>query len=289
MAYRIFTDATFDLNDDILQGLPSVTVIPMQVEIDGKNYTYGPNGDITSEQFYALQRMGYFATTSQISPQIYREAFEPCLQDECDILYLCFSSGLSGTIQSANLCIGMLRERYPARRIVCVDTLCASIGEGLLVLEAARKQADGVALEELSQWVESFRLNVDHWFTVDVFDHLRHGGRVSSAAAVMGTMLQIKPLLHVNQLGMLEVSGKPRGQRRAMEAQLTHMTQNWMPSISKTVMIGHGDCPEKAEQLANMVREHFPEADIRIMTIGPVIGAHTGPGMLALIYWSCGR
>ena len=289
MAYRIFTDATFDLNDEILQGLTPVTVIPMQVEINGKNYTYGPDGNITAENFYAQQRMGYYATTSQISPQIYQEAFEPCLKSDIDILYLCFSSGLSGTIQSANLCIGMLRERYPTRKIECIDTRCASVGEGLLVLEAARKQAEGMTLEDLTEWVQRFCMNVEHWFTVDEFDHLRHGGRVSSAVAVMGTMLQIKPLLHVNDLGMLEVVGKPRGQRQAMASLLVRMEENWMPRLGRTVIIGHGGAPKKAEELANMVRERFPEADVWISEIGPVIGAHAGPGVLALIYWGNDR
>jgi DegV family protein with EDD domain len=144
-------------------------------------------------------------------------------------------------------------------------------------------------LDELAQWVTEHRLEVCHWFTVDTFDHLRHGGRVSAAAATMGTILQIKPLLHVDEKGGLQVAEKPRGSKRAMKTLLTHMEQGWMPETGKLVVIGHGDYPEGSEQLRKMIAERFPEAEIRTTDIGPVIGAHTGPGMLAVIYWGNNR
>ena len=147
--YRIFTDATSDLTEALLSGLPKVEVIPMPVRIGDTDYLYGPGGDITVKQFYELQRSGLFASTAGINPFTYETAFEPVLAEGLDILYLCFSSGLSGMIQSARLCIDELSERYPERRIVCIDTLCASAGEGFLVLEAARKQAEGLSLDAL--------------------------------------------------------------------------------------------------------------------------------------------
>ena len=143
MSYRIFTDATADLCPAMTEGLPPVAVIPMEGELGGAPFTFGPGGDLTIEEFYAGQREGKFASTSQINPAVYRDAFEPCLKGGEDILYLCFSSGLSGTIQTAHLCMNELREEYPERKMLCVDTLCASVGEGLLVREALKKQAEG--------------------------------------------------------------------------------------------------------------------------------------------------
>lgn len=285
VSYQIFTDATADFSPEMMAQLPSVEVIPMEVKIGGRVYQYGPHGDISVQEFYQLQKAGNFASTSQINPSTYFEAFEPCLRQGKDLLYLCFSSGMSGTFQSAQLCIEELREKYPARTILCIDTLCASLGEGFLVREAARKQAEGLSLLQLYDWVTEHRLQVCHWFTVDIFDHLRHGGRVSSAAAVVGTALQIKPLLHVDQAGKLAVVEKPRGRKRAICAQLARMEQGWNPEISNLVAIGHGDCPDGAQQLKEAVLARFPNAEVVIADIGPVIGAHTGPGMLAVIYW----
>ena len=261
----------------------------MNVEIGGRIYTYGPQGDLSVQAFYQMQKTGNYATTSQINPDIYRSYFEPCLQSGKDILYLCFTSGMSGTIQSARLCLNELKEKYPDRTILCVDTLCASLGEGVLVQEAARRQAEGFSILKLQNWVVEHRQQVCHWFTVDMFDHLKHGGRVSSAAAVVGTALQIKPLLHVDQEGKLAVAEKPRGRKQAIHAQLARMEQGWDPQISKTVAIGHGDCPDGARQLEESVRRQFPDAEIVKADIGPIIGAHTGPGMLALIYWGVNR
>lgn len=287
--YQIFTDATADMDLQMIPPSSGITVIPMEVEIGGHGYTYGPAGDLSVSEFYALQRGGAFASTSQISPGTYFESFEPCLRQGRDLLYLCFSSGMSGTIHSAKLCLDELREQYPERNILCLDTLCASVGEGLVVAEAARKQAEGWSMDELAAWLVENRRNVCHWFTVDTFEHLRHGGRVSSAAAAVGAVLQIKPMLHVDEDGKLAVMEKPRGRKRAMGAQLSRMEQGWTPDRSNLVLIGHGDDPQGAEELRQMVGHRFPEAEIFIADIGPIIGAHTGPGMLALIYWGNNR
>ena len=289
MGYKLFSDVTADVSEELMQGMPEVEFVPMQVELGGENYTYGPGGNLTVEHFYAEQRAGKFASTSQINPMVYRECFEKTLKAGEDILYLCFSSGLSSTLQSANLCAQELREEYPERKLIVVDTLCAAVGEAMLVREAARKQQEGLTIEELAAWVEENRLKICHWFTVDSFDHLKHGGRVSAAAAVVGTMLQIKPLLHVDEEGKLRVAEKPRGRKQAIRTQVAHMKEGWTPEMGKLVVIGHGDCPEDAEQLRQAVLKEFPDADIRVAYIGPVIGAHTGPGMLALIYWGTNR
>lgn len=285
MAYRIFTDATADHSPEMMVGFPEVTVLPMEVILNGKSRIYGPGGDLDVAEFYAALRGGATASTTQIRPDVYFKHFTPCLEAGEDILYLCFTSGMSGTYQTARMCAEELRESFPERTIRCVDTLCASVGEGFLVREAARKMAEGMDLDELDDWVEANRLSVCHWFTVDTLEFLRRGGRISTAAAVVGTALQIKPMLHVSEEGKLEVAEKLRGGRRAMSAQLGRMKKGWEPSMGKLVVIGHGDSPEKAEELKALVHEAFPDSEIQTAPIGPVIGTHTGPGMLALIFW----
>lgn len=287
--YQIFTDATSDMSADMFMGCAPVEILPMEIEMNGKIYTYGPGSDFTVKQFYEMQRTGNFARTSQINPEIYYHSFERYLKRGKDILYFCFSSGMSGTINTAKMVINQLEEKYPERKIVCIDTLCASVGEGLLVREAAQRQAEGMGMQDLVSWIEQYRLNVCHWFTVDTFEHLKHGGRVSAASAMIGTVLSIKPLLHVDGMGKLGVAEKARGRKRAMESQLLRMEQGWYPEVSRQVVIGHGDCPEEAEKLKKMLKDKFPDAEILTSEIGPVIGAHTGPGMLAVIYWGNNR
>ena len=290
MSYQILTDATADFSPALMEGLPEVAVIPMQVTVGEQAHTYGPGGDLTVDAFYAAQRGGQFASTSQINPVTYTEWFERFLAAGQDVVYLGFTSGMSGSFGNALLAADELREKYPQRRLLCVDTLCASVGEGFLVREAARRQAEGLDAEQLAAWAEKTKRRVCHWFTVDTFEHLRHGGRVSAVSAAMGTALQIKPMLHVTAEGALEVAEKPRGAKRAMEAQLARMEKGWTPrDESPLVLVGHGDVPDRAEELCAAVRARFPQADIRTAPIGPVIGSHTGPGMLALIFWGSER
>ena len=287
--YQIFADTTADLCPEMLAGLPPVRFIPMEVDIGGRRYLYGPGGDLTVEAFYALQRAGNFASTTQIAPETFTEWFEPVLAAGQDLIYFPLTSGLSGTYQSACLSVEELRQRYPERTILCVDSFCASVGQGFLVREIARKAAEGLTVAELAAWVQANSRKVCHWFTVDVFDHLKHGGRVSAAAAVVGTALQIKPMLHVNNEGRLEVAEKPRGRKNAMAAQMARMNADWLPEMGKLVVIGHGDDVQAVEQLKAEVLAAHPDAEVFIAPIGPVIGAHTGPGMLALIYWGNNR
>lgn len=287
--YQIFTDAASDITNTLMNGLPHVEIIPMSVEIDGKSFMYGSDSEIAVSEFYKIQRAGGAARTSGINHSDYTRHFEPFLRRGYDILYLGLSSGLSGTVHSAFVCAETLKEKYPERKIICIDTLCASLGEGFLVREAARMQQEGLTLDELAEWVADMHKNVCQWFTVDVFDHLYKGGRISAAAAAAGTMLQIKPLLHVDGSGLLTVTEKPRGRRRAAAALLKKLSAGWMPEHGKLIIIGHGDCRDDAENLADAVKERFPEAETYITDIGPVIGAHTGPGMLAAVYWGSNR
>ncbi len=290
MDYCIITDATADLCPEIMEGLPEVAVVPMEITVDETPYTYGPGGNIAIDQFYEKLHHGAFASTSQVNPSTYEAFFTPFLEAGKDILYLCFTSGMSGMYQSACLCMEQLRKQYPERQLFCIDTLCAAIGEGFLVREAARKQMEGFTLEELVHWVTEQQKNVCQWFTVDTFEHLRHGGRISSAAAIVGTALQIKPLLHVSENGQLEVMDKKiRGTKRAISALLQRMKKGWNPEPCRRVIVGHGDCLETAEMLASEIQLQFPTAEIKIAPIGPVIGSHTGPGILAVVFWGTER
>lgn len=291
--YRIFTDATVDLTPELLQNLPEVSVIPMQIELSSadsqETYLWESGQTVSSKSFYHLQRKGFHAKTSQIPPHVYTAYFEPYLEQGLDIIYFSFSSGMSGSFQSAELSAKQLQEKYPRQTIRCVDTLCGSVGLGFLVWEAVLQQRNGLPVEELACWAETYRFYVCHWFTVDTFEHLRHGGRVSPAAATLGTVLNIKPMLHIDNTGKLQVAEKPRGLRKAMSAQLKRMEQGWIPELSQRVLIGHADCIEEAERLKQLVLKQFPDAEVYLSEIGPVIGAHTGPGMLALIYWGENR
>lgn len=283
--YQIFTDATSDLNED----LETVKIIPMNVEIGDKEYVYGPQGNISCSEFYGLQKQGKYASTSQINVLEYEKYFEEALKEGKDVLYISFSSGMSGTYQTACLCKNELEESYPDNRIICIDSLCAAVGEGLLIKEVDKKKREGMSMDELVDWVENNKMHLCHWFTVDNFDHLKHGGRVSAVAATLGNTLNIKPLLRVDEEGKLRVVKKIRGRHKAMAAQVECIIKTWSPEISKSVVIGHGDDLKAAEELKEYVENKLPDAEIYISDIGPIIGAHTGPGVMVLAFWGTGR
>ena len=289
MNYQIFTEVTVDMTEEMLAACPSLHIIPMNVTLGGQDYLYGPGGNLTIEEFYARERAGEFASTSQISPYAYMQQFEPVLKEGQDILYLCFSSGLSDTYETACTTAADLREAYPDRRIEVVDTLCAAGGEGMLVYEVMQRYAQGAGMDELISQVESCRLKICHWFTVDTFDHLLHGGRVSAASATVGSLLNIKPLLHMDDPGRLEVMGKPRGRKQAIRRLKEKLMEGYRPDLGRYVVIGHGDCPETAQGLKDDILAAYPDAQIEISYIDPVIGAHTGPDILALMYWGDNR
>lgn len=287
--FRIFTDATADLTDKLKKGLPEIITIPMHLTVGGEDYTYGSIDGIHPTEVYQMQRDGKFATTSQITPVMYFEHFEPYLKEGIDIIYFCFSSGMSGTYQSAMIASMELKEKYPERKIICVDTLGAACGEGFLVREAAKMQAKGLTIEELEEWSIRNRSKVCHWFTVDTFTHLKHGGRVSAATAAMGTMLSIKPLLHVDENGKLEAIEKIRGRKKALSALLARLEEGWLPELGETVIISHADDKESAELLKDKIKEKFSNAEVLISDLGPIIGAHTGPNAITLFYWGSNR
>lgn len=283
--YQIITDATSDLSPEQVNQL-GVDVIPMTLDLSGTSYTFGSAYDsITTDEFYTQLRQGKIASTSQINPTVYQEHFTQYLEQGLDILYICFSSGLSGTIQAARLCMADLQEAFPDRTLLCVDSLCATGGEGFLVREAVARQKAGLPISKLAQWLDEEKLHVSHWFTVDDLAHLRRGGRISATTALVGSALQIKPVLHVDNEGRLVNMGKARGRKRSIIALADHMDATWTPERGKLVHIAHGCCPEDADFLRRTVQKRHPDAEITVYDVGPIVGAHGGVGILTLFFW----
>ena len=282
--YVLITDSSADLSQEMVQEL-GVTVLPLSFTIQGKIYrNYPDNREMDLPLFYDMLRAGELATTSAVNVAEYTQAVEPILQEGKDVLILAFSSGLSSTYQASVLAAGELREKYPDRKIYTVDTLCASLGQGLLVYLAVQEQRKGRSIEEVRDWAESTKLHLCHQFTVDDLHFLKRGGRISATTAVVGSMLQIKPVLHVDNEGHLINIGKARGRQASLKALVDKMEKTVTEEGRKTVFISHGDCRKDAVTVADMVRERFGTQDIRINFVGPVIGAHSGPGTLALFY-----
>ena len=280
--YVIVTDSSADLPASLVQEL-GVEVLPLSFTVQGKTYhNYPDDREMDPKVFYKMLRDGEMATTSAVNVAEYTAMLEPLLQAEKDVLVLAFSSGLSTTYQSSVIAVNELAEQYPDRKICTVDTLCASMGQGLMVWLAAQEQKKGKSLEEVRDWVEENKLRLCHWFTVDDLHFLKRGGRISAATAVVGTMLSIKPVLHVDDEGHLISMGKARGRGASLTALVDHMEQT--VTDVDTVFISHGDCLADAEKVAADVKKRFGTRDVVINTIGPVIGAHAGPGTVALFF-----
>ena len=229
-------------------------------------------------------------TTTQVNAFRFIDFFEPILQDGFDILHIGFSSGLSGTYQSCLQAIEELKEKYPDRRIVAVDSLCASLGQGLLVHYAANNLENGMSLDDNAAWVEANRLNICHWFTVDDLMFLHRGGRVSKTSAVAGSLLGIKPVLHVSNEGKLVAVSKVRGRDAALETLAKNMKEAFSEAPeAATVFISHGDCEQDAQKTAAFVQKHTGCNVQIINTLGAVIGCHAGPGTVALFYLGSAR
>lgn len=287
--YVILTDSSCDLSAELAEQL-GVEVLPLTVEIEGKRYhNYLDGREIGFAEFYAKLRSGIPATTAAVNVGEFTDKMEPILQAGKDILIPAFSSGLSTTYNSAAIAAADLSERYPDRKIYVVDTLAASLGQGLLVYLAAQKKAAGASIEEVRDWLEENKLHLCHWFTVDDLNHLKRGGRVSATTALLGTMLSIKPVMHVDDEGHLINVGKARGRLASLKAMVDKMAETAIEPASQTVFISHGDCLEDAEKVAQMVRERFGVKDVVINYVGPVIGAHSGPGTMALFFLASER
>lgn len=288
MAALIYTDSCSDLTE-ALAGQYGIQVIPMQYTVKGADYLDDFGRSQSYHDFYESLRHGDFSQTSQITEQRYLEIFTPVLERGDDVLYICFSSGLSGSYNSALLAQKELQTQFPERSFLVVDSLSASLGQGLLVVLAARFMQQGHTLEQTAQWVEEHRLQLCHWFTVDDLNHLRRGGRVSSVSAFVGTVLDIKPVLHVDDAGHLIAMEKTRGRRKALRTLVDKMEKTAIDPSEQIVFISHGDALEDAQLVARMVAERMHPAQIELGYIGPVIGTHSGPGTVALFFLGTAR
>lgn len=281
--YKITTDNTADLPYSYYQE-HDIEYMYLTYQLEGKNY--GKNNELNCKEFYDKMRNGSMPTTSQVNSEEAKEVLRPILEEGFDILHLAFSSGLSGSYNSVRLAAEELAEEFPERKIIVVDSLCASLGEGLFVDKAVELKEEGKTLEENAAWLEEHKVNFCHVFTVDDLFHLHRGGRVSKVTAVVGTMINLKPLLHVDNEGHLIPVGKVRGRKKSLAGLVAMMEErmgSWKDKNEK-IFISHGDCQEDAEYVAKLVKEKFGYETFLINTIGATIGTHSGPGTVALFF-----
>ena len=285
--YIILTDSSCDLPQAKYDAL-GVDYVPLTVNLDGKDYNnYADWREIEPHAFYEELRAAKPTKTSAANTDQFKTAMKPHLDAGEDILYIGFTTGLSGTFNAGRLAAEELMEQYPDRKIICVDSLCASLGQGLLVDIAAEKQAEGASLEECAKYTEDVKMSVAHWFTVDDLFYLHRGGRVSKTTAIVGSALGIKPVMHVDDEGKLVKVDVARGRKNSIK-RLFDKLKTTNTSIER-VFISHGDCSEEAEALMDMIKKEFSPVSTCINHIGPVIGSHSGPGTMALFFLATER
>lgn len=289
MSYVITTDTTADLPEEYYRA-HGMTVLPLSCMLDGETYCRGGK-EMDPDEFYKRMRAGSMPTTSQVTPKVAFSLMEQLVRSGHDILHIAFSSGLSGSYNSACIAARELMEDYPKCRIRVVDSLCASLGEGLLVHKALELQTAGKSMDEVADWCEQHRLNVVHSFTVDDLFHLHRGGRVSKVAAVVGTVISLKPVLHVNNEGKLIPLFNVRKRKKSLKALVDTMEKRQGSYAGKNdiVFISHGGCEEDAQYVKSLIEQRFGIQSYLINSIGPVIGAHSGPGTVALFFMGDAR
>lgn len=276
--FFIITDSGADLPERYCKE-HDITVLPLPVTLEGITYD-----TMDVKEFYQKLRNGAMPTTSAANLEDCMGCYRNMLSQGQDVLYVAFSSGLSSTAGTAKLAAEQIKEEFPERTVLVVDSLCASLGHGLLVHHAVKMREQGLSLQETVEKLEEMKLQIVHNFTVDDLNHLHRGGRVSKATAVVGTLVGIKPVLHVDDAGHLTAVGKARGRKASIQALVNRMEQQIVGFENQEVFISHGDCLEDAEYLAKLVQEKFGISDILINDIGPTIGTHSGPGTLALFF-----
>ena len=284
--FEIFTDSSCDLPAELIEQF-GLHVLQLDVIVEGKEPQ--PNNKLDIRAFYTDLRNGKGAKTSAVSMESFKEEMKRCADSGKDILYIGFSSALSATFNNGWVALEELSPNYPERTFYSSDSLCASLGQGLLIYYAAVMREQGAPIEEVYHFVEDNKLHICHQFTVDDLFFLKRGGRVSAATAIVGSMLGVKPVLHVDNEGRLINIGKARGRKQSILAMFQKMKNTALMDQYNTVFITHGDCIEDARFLANMVEEEFHPDKIVINDVGPVIGAHSGPGTLALFYYGTER
>lgn len=289
--YVIFTDGGASLLPDVCREY-NIRGISMDFLLNGESFRFFGSQEDTKQvcaSFYDTLRTGVSVSTSQITLFTYEEAFAPLLEQGLDLLYCCFSSGLSATWQMAQQALAQLKERFPERTIRFVDTRSAAAGQGLFVQRAARNKANGMSLEENARWLEEHTLSCCHWFTVSDLDFLKRGGRVSPTVAFFGSKLNIRPMLKIDDDGKLVVYGKVRGQAASVDNMLAHLKEAFDPALTDTIWMDHAGVPELGAALVDEVRKAFPHVEVKLVPLSPVIGAHCGPGMLSVCHFGTHR
>lgn len=281
--FIITTDSTCDLPQDYVKQ-HNIRVLPLYYTFDG--VVYGDKNDLQPKEFYDKMRKGAMPTTMAVNPDIARAVFSELLGEGYDILHIAFSSALSGSCSVAGTTARELCEENTESRIVIIDSLCASLGEGLLVHKAVQLKDQGKDFDEVVTWLEENKMNLCHQFTVDDLHHLHRGGRVSKTSAIIGTLINVKPVLHVNEEGRLIPLNNVRGRKKALTALVDNMEGRLDGFRDKNdiVFISHGDCVEDAEFVANLIKERFGIQNALISFISPTIGSHAGPGTVALFF-----
>ena len=281
--YVITTDNNSDLPESYYAE-HNVGCTYLSYSMDGQNYSH--ENFLPVEEFYDKMRKGSMPTTAQVNPEAAKALMEPYLKEGKDILHIAFSSGLSGSYNSARIAGEELMEKYPDRKIIVLDSLAASLGQGMIVYLAQQQKEEGKSIDEVAQWVKDHRLNVVHAFTVDDLNHLYRAGRVSKTTAVVGGVLNIKPVLHVDNEGKLIPVGKVRGRKKSLLALVDMMDQKLgsYKDSCDTIFVSHGDCIEDAQFVIDKIKEKYPIKTVLVNYVGATIGAHSGPGTVALFF-----
>lgn len=277
--YVIITDSASDLSYDLAKSM-NIEIIPMQYMVDDKSFI---DKDFNSEKFYNLLRENASSFTAQVNCQEFIEYFSKYLSLGKDIIYIGFPKSLSGMNNSAKMACEELKCMYPNRKVFVIDSNCASIGQGLLVYYASLlKKNKGLEIDELKTIIENIKNKFCHWFTVNNLYYLKKGGRISSAVAVIGSILNVKPLLSMNEKGELYLSEKVRGRKKVLDVMISKIKS--LNLEYKEVFIGHADCITNAEYVYDGIKKEFPDLNLYIMPMGPIIGTHTGPDTIALAF-----
>lgn len=284
MSYVVMTDSNSEIpfrwEDEY-----GIAVIRMPYTIDGEEFFYDLGRETPYKEFYDRMRAGAKVITAQRNPQDFVEFWKPLLEQGLDILYVGFSSQLSGTFHSAELARDEILAEYPGRKIVLVDTLTISMPLGLLVKKAAELKAHGAAIDETARWLEENKQRVQAFFTVDDLVYLRRGGRVSGAAALIGTMLEVKPVLHTSPSGKLVPIDKVKGRKKALKYLVDQLEQRGRDLENEIVAICQADCMDDALSVKRQIEKRLNVKEILLNPVGPVIGSHAGPGTIALVFF----
>jgi len=285
MNIKIITDSCCDLplsfvedNDDLL------TVLGMPIQIAGKEIIDDLGKTFDRSEFYGMLRQGIMPTTSQVNAYRFEETFRDALSSGKSVIYLGFTSGMSGTMNSANIAKQMILDELPNAELLIVDTLSASIGQGTIIVEALKRARSGQTIDQISTWAESIKLRTHHWFGVDDLNYLKNGGRISHASAMVGSVLNVKPTLGVDHSGKLKPYGNVRGRKKSIAHLASKFEAHYCNDNASTVIVGHGNCPEDAEQLTTLIRQIAPGIEIIVSELSMTIASHVGPNMIAVAF-----